>query len=169
MGTVALLPTSRFPKLMLDGLAPRLPCVPVPLNAINIMGFVALLVIVMAPEAPPVDAGANLAINDVLWPAFSVVALRSLLKPVPDALAWKIVMLLVPEFVRVMDCLLLLPTATLPKAILPGLAFSVAFAAVPAPARLRVCGESATLSVKVMLPVIPFADGGVNCTLNDTL
>jgi hypothetical protein len=46
-------------------------------------------------------------------------------KPVPEALADEIVMLAVPEFVRVIDCDPLLPTATLPKLTLA--AFAVSF------------------------------------------
>jgi len=42
----------------------------------------------------------------------------------PDTLAEEIVTLVVPEFVRVMDCDPLLPTATLPKLTLVGLAVS---------------------------------------------
>lgn len=45
-------------------------------------------------------------------------------KPVPETPADEIVMLAVPEFVRVMDCDPLLPTATLPKLTLVGLAVS---------------------------------------------
>ena len=36
-------------------------------------------------------------------------------KPLPEALADEIVMMAVPEFVRVIGCNPLLPTATLPK------------------------------------------------------
>jgi len=45
-------------------------------------------------------------------------------KPVPEALADEIVMLAVPEFVRVIDCNPLLPTATLPKLTFAELAVS---------------------------------------------
>jgi hypothetical protein len=170
MDAVALLPTSKGPKFTLDGLALRLACVPVPLNAIVIVGFVALLVIVIVPEALPAAAGANCAVNDVLWPAFSVMGPSALiLKPVPDALAWEIATPVVPVFVSVIDCVLLIPTATLPNGILPGLALNVEFALVPVPARSSVCGESGELSVNLMLPVIPCAEEGVNWTLNEML
>jgi hypothetical protein len=45
-------------------------------------------------------------------------------KPFPETPADEIVMLAVPEFVSVMDCDPLLPTATLPKLTLVGLAES---------------------------------------------
>jgi hypothetical protein len=76
---------------------------------------------------------------------------------------------LVPVFVRVIDCEVVPPTATLPNAMLPGFAFSVAVADVPVPARSKVCGESLALSVNWMLPVTPSAVVGVNCTVNDAL
>jgi hypothetical protein len=170
MDAVALLPTDKPPKFTLDGLALRLPCVPVPIIAIVIVGFVALLLIVIEPDALPVEAGANCAVNDALWPAFRVIGLSPLiLKPVPAALAWEIATLVVPVFVRVIDCVLLLPTATLPNATLPGLALNVELALMPVPARSSVWGESGELSVNLMLPVIPCAEEGVNWTLNEML
>jgi hypothetical protein len=45
-------------------------------------------------------------------------------KPEPEALAEEIVMLAVPEFVRATDCDPWLPTPTLPKLTLVGLAVS---------------------------------------------
>jgi hypothetical protein len=45
-------------------------------------------------------------------------------KPLPEALADEIVMLSVPELVRVIGCNALLPTATLPKLTLIELAVS---------------------------------------------
>jgi len=64
-----------------------------------------------------------------------------------------------------MVCCPLLPTATLPKAAVVGLAAKVAPAAIPFPESTSVCGEPGALSVKVMLPVaLPVAEG-VNCVL----
>jgi hypothetical protein len=45
-------------------------------------------------------------------------------KPVPETLADEIVMLAVPEFVKVRDCDPVLPAATLPKLTLVGLTVS---------------------------------------------
>jgi len=166
----ALAPASKLPKFTLAGFAVRCPCVPVPLKAIVKVGFVALLVIVIAPVALPDEVGANCDVNEVVWPAFKVIGFSPLmLNPVPDADACDIAIAVAPVFVSVIDCVPLLPTATLPNAKLPGFAPSVAFAAVPAPARLRVWDESGALSVNLIPPVTPWADVGVNCTLKEIL
>jgi hypothetical protein len=57
--TEPLLPMRRLPKLTLEGLAMSWPCVPVPLRATVMVGLVALLVIVMLPEAFPAAVGEN--------------------------------------------------------------------------------------------------------------
>jgi len=57
--TDPLAPTSRLPKLMLVGFAVRLPCTPVPLSVIDVVGLLAVLVIRMLPETAPTVVGAN--------------------------------------------------------------------------------------------------------------
>ena len=52
------------------------------------------------------------------------VDMPAMAKPVPEALADEIVILVLPEFVRVIGCNPLLPTATLPKLTLIELAVS---------------------------------------------
>jgi len=74
-------------------------------------------------------------------------------------------MFAVPEFVKVIVCRLLLPTATLPKFALLGLELRVLSVATPLPAKASVCGEFPALSRKTMDPVALAADVGVNCTL----
>jgi hypothetical protein len=64
--TDPLAPTSMLPKLMLVGFAVRFPCTPVPLSAIDTVGFVAVLVITMLPAATPTVVGANCAVKVVL-------------------------------------------------------------------------------------------------------
>jgi len=83
--TARLEPTTRVPKLMLEGFAASAPCVPVPLSGMVSVGFVAVEVIVMLPEWAPVVAGANVAVNGALAPAAIVcLAARPLvLKPDP--------------------------------------------------------------------------------------
>ena len=76
-----------------------------------------------------------------------------MLKPVPLATACDIVTLALPVLVRVIGCLLLLPTAMLPNAMLVGLAVKVAVVATPEPERDRECGEFGALSVKTMVPL----------------
>jgi hypothetical protein len=51
---------------MLAGFAVRFPRTPVPLSAIDTVGFVAVLVIVMPPAATPTVVGANCAVKVVL-------------------------------------------------------------------------------------------------------
>ena len=80
------------------------------------------------------------------------VAIPLMLKPGPPAVAWDIVTLALPVLVRVIGCLLLLPTAMLPNAMLVGLATRVAVVATPEPERDRECGEFGALSVKTMVP-----------------
>jgi hypothetical protein len=98
--------------------------VPVPLNVMVVGEFGALLTIEMLPLALPADVGANLALNVVFSPAPNVIGVLNplILRPVPVTVALEIVTLAVPEFVNVMDCVPLLPTATDPKFTLDGLA-----------------------------------------------
>jgi hypothetical protein len=119
-----LLPTLTLPKLTLAGLMlnPDCVCVPVPLNATVVAEPDASLAIEMLPLAPPTEDGVKLAEKLMLWPALSVIGMDNpaMAKPVPETLAEEIVMLTVPEFVRVICCDPLLPTARLPKLMLVG-------------------------------------------------
>ncbi len=121
-----LLPSTTLPKEALDGVAAICAWVPVPLKAIAIGEPGALLANEMLPLAPPAEDGVKLVESPTLWPALSVVGADNpaMAKPVPETLAEEIVMLAVPEFVRVMECEPLLPTTTLPKLTLVGLAVS---------------------------------------------
>lgn len=78
----------------------------------------------MLPVGLPAEVGANCAVNEVLSPAPRVSGVPSplMLKPVPDAVACEIVTLADPEFVNVIVCDGLLPTATEPKLTVAGLA-----------------------------------------------
>jgi hypothetical protein len=82
--------------------------------------------IVMEPlEATP-EVGANFTVNWLLFPAFKVRGRENPVnvKPVPATLAWEIVTLVVPVFASVTLCEVLAPTATFPKASVPGVAVS---------------------------------------------
>jgi hypothetical protein len=74
-----LFPVVTVPKFALEGLALSAPCVPTPMSAIFNGEPGASFVIEMLPVAEPVPLGANFAVNDVLWPADSVVAARPLM------------------------------------------------------------------------------------------
>ena len=85
-----------------------------------------MLVMEMLPVALPLDVGVKVALNVAFWPALIVsgVVIPLRLNPVPETLAAETVTLAVPEFVSVMVCDPLLPTATFPKLTLVGLKVS---------------------------------------------
>ena len=97
-----LFPIAKLPKFTALGFAPRCGCVPTPARLTVKVGFDALLVIVTPPVALPVAVGANFAVNDAVWPAFSVIGFSPLiLKPLPDAIPCEIAIALAPAFVSV--------------------------------------------------------------------
>lgn len=163
-----LAPTITLPKVTLNGFAVRLPCVPEPLRGIDSMELVALLVIVMPPEALPEAVGAKLAVKLTAWLAASVTGALSpvTLKPAPVTATAEIVAVAFPEFVSVTVCWPLLPTATPPNDTLAGLAPSVELVATPFPERTSVWGEFGALSVKVILPAAAPVAVGANCAAN---
>jgi hypothetical protein len=67
-----LLPTTTFPKLMLEGLALSAPCVPVPLRAIVRGEPGALLVIDTLPVVLVAVVGVKVTVNEAVWPGLSV-------------------------------------------------------------------------------------------------
>jgi hypothetical protein len=143
--------------------------VPVPLKVIVVGEFGALLTIEMLPLALPADVGANLALSVLLSPAPKVsgVEIPVVLKPVPETVTAEIVTVPVPPFVSVMVCELLVPVATLPNAVLVGVAASCA--CVPAPLNVIVVGEFGALLTIEMLPLALPAATGVNLALNVVL
>ncbi len=111
-----LLPTPTEPKLTLAGLAPSCPCVPVPDSAIEAGEPGALLTTEMLPLAAPAVVGAKVAVNEALLPAaiFIGIVAPLMLNPAPETVACVTVRVALPEFVSVIVCGVLLPTATLP-------------------------------------------------------
>ena len=122
------MPVTTLPKLTLDGVGVSSAWTPVPLRATVAGEPGVLLVMEMLPVALPLAVGANLAVSVVAAPGLTVAGtVRPLiLKPAPEALAAEIVNVAFPEFVRVILCVALLPTLTLPKATLAGLIVSCA-------------------------------------------
>ena len=82
----------------------------------------------MLPVALPLDVGVNVAVRVAVDPALMEAGTVKplILNPEPEALAAEIVNVAFPEFVRVILCVALLPTLTLPKATLAGLIVSCA-------------------------------------------
>ena len=136
---------------------------PLPLRAIVSGEFGALLVIEMLPVTLPAVVGENSTVNVGLCPALIVNGVDKPLRlnPVPVMLAAEIVTLEVSVSVTVCDPLL--PTKTLPKLTLVGLAASVA--RTPVPLKAIVAGDPEALLVTVMLPVALPADVGANVTV----
>jgi hypothetical protein len=91
------------------------------------------------------------------------------LNPAPETLICETVTLEFPLFVSVTACVLLVPTNTLPKLRLVGLAESCSVVAMPVPLKVRVDKELAALVTTVMLPVTLPALVGANTTLICTL
>jgi len=137
-----LLPTWTVPKLMLAGFAATVPAEsPVPEREMLTVGFDPLSLIVIPPFTEPLDWGANVTLKLVLCPGESVNGgVNPLkLKPLPVAVAWEILRLEPPEFVRVSEVVRLLPIETLPKPMAAGdAAKEPALTAVPDSGRLRV-------------------------------
>ncbi len=119
----------------------------------------------MLPVALPAAVGENFAANVVVWPAASVAGTDSpvMLNPVPDALPCEMVMLAVPEFVRVTFTDPLAPTSKLPKLMLAG--FAVRFPCTPVPVSGIVIVGSLALLVTVMLPEAASEVVGANCAV----
>jgi hypothetical protein len=164
-----LLPTCTLPRLTLAGLALSPPCVPVPLNPIAKGDPGAVLVIEMLPLALAVAVGAKPAVNDALCPALivtgAVIPLR--LNPVPETPAAEIVTLAVPVLFNVTVADPLLPTCTLPKLTLAGLALSPPCVPVPLNAIAR--GDPGALLAIEMLPLTLPAAVGAKPAVNDAL
>ncbi len=128
-----------------------------------------MLVMETLPVALPVAEGANCPLNVVFCPAASVSGTDKpvMLKPVPKTLAAEMVTLAVPELLNVKVCVPLLPTSTLPKLKLEGLAVSVP--CTPVPLKAIVAGEFVALLATLTLPVTLPAAAGAKATLRVTV
>jgi len=162
-----LLPTNTVPKLSLEALGASVPGVtPDPLNGTLRIGFEASLVITMLPLTDPLVCGANCTLNVFDCPADKVVGKLKPLNvyPLPLALAWLIVTLVPPEFVRVAESVWLVPVWTLPKARLEGFETSEPGVAPMAESAMLRDGFEASLTT-VMLPFPVPATCGAKVTL----
>jgi hypothetical protein len=104
---VPLVPTTTLPDTLtavgFEVSVPALADTTVPLSGINRFGFEASEVTVTVPGNEPVDAGANVTLNDVLCPGARVVGMPKplILEPVPVTPAPAMSRLLPPELATV--------------------------------------------------------------------
>ena len=84
-----LVPVETLPKAALGGVAEICGWVPTPVMEMVVGELGALLLMVIVPFALPALVGANCALNEVPWPAASVMGVVSplMLKPAPEAVA----------------------------------------------------------------------------------
>ncbi len=128
-----------------------------------------MLVMETLPVALPVAEGANSPLKVVLCPAASVSGTDKpvMLNPVPEVLVAEIVTPAVPELLNVKVCAPLLPTSTLPKLKLEGLAVSVP--CTPVPLKAIVAGDPGALLLMAMFPEALPVDAGKNCAVKEIL
>jgi len=160
-----------LPKFKLVGFDPSTPAAtPVPDNGTDKVGFVAFEVMVTLPLALPAATGAKVTLKVALCPAASVAGVEIPLKekPVPLVATFEIVTVDPPVLVTVSDRTLLLPSVTVPKLKLVGLA-PRAPAARPVPDSATERDGFEPLEVIVTLPVALPAVTGAKVTLKVAL
>jgi len=166
-----LVPSPTLPKDRLLGFAPskNVAAEPVPDKLMTSGEGVPFVVNVMLPVTGFAEDGVKTASNVVLPPAAIVVDVDNpvWLKPVPDTLICENVRVALPLFLSVIGCELLLPSATVPKLTLDGLAEICAWVPVPLNAIFR--GEPAPVFVTEIVPVAAPEAVGVNVTLNEAV
>jgi hypothetical protein len=129
--------------------------------------FVALLITEIDPLTAPAAVGEKTVLNVVVEPAAIVTGTVRLvtLKPVPEVVIFEILTLVLPVFVSVTVCVLLLPRFTFPKLRVVVLAESCNAPATPVPLIAMVLGELGALLTNETLPVTAPALAGENATL----
>ena len=158
---VAVVPAATLPKLTLEGVTESPGCVPVPLSEIGVGELEASVTTEMLPDTEPVEAGVNVALKVIVPPAPTVCAANPVtLKPAPVAVAEETVKFTVPVFLRVIVCVAVVPTATLPKLTLAGVTVSPGCAPELLNAIVSVGLEALLLTTR--LPVAAAADAAAN-------
>ena len=157
-----MLPTCTLPKLRVEGDEPSdsVAAVPLPVSEMVICAGDPLVDSTMEPVDDVAEVGVNTALKFSDAPAAMVleVLIPETLKPVPLAVTWEKVRVVLPVFFSVITSELLLPTATLPKATLAGLAAPRASS--PVPLRAIVAGDPGALLVMEIVPdAVPSALG----------
>jgi len=128
-----------------------------------------LLTTVTLPARLPVEAGANVTLNEVDWPAarLSGSAMEEVVKPAPLALICEMETPEFPVFEIVTLWLALVPVARLPKASDAGETESCKMLEMPVPPSGTTSGEFGALLMSVMLPEKVLAEAGTNPTLKE--
>src|ERR1700740_741126 len=164
-------PTLRAPPPCAPGKAATGPAgadgwTPLPVRAICVGEFVALLATNTLPLTDPVVVGAKFTLNVVLCPAPKLIAGKPLIpKPAPLMLPPEMLTLVLPVLDNLPVWLLLLPTVTFPKLRLVGLAVSCIVVVTPVRLRARVVGEVGALLTSVRAPVVLVVVVGVKLTV----
>jgi hypothetical protein len=114
---VLVTPTETLPKLTLEGVTEICGCIPMPVRETVAGEFVALLTTATLPARLPVEAGANVTLNEVDWPAarLSGSVIPLVLNPAPAALTCEMETLELPVLEIVTLCVALVPVVRLPK------------------------------------------------------
>ena len=129
----------------------------------------ALLTTETLPAKLPVEAGANVTVNEVDCPAARLRgnAIEEVVKPAPLAVICEMETLELPVFEMVTPCVAVVPVARLPKASDAGDPESWRTVETPAPLSGITSGEFGVLLMSVRLPEKLLAEAGVNPTVKD--
>jgi hypothetical protein len=155
-----------LPKLRLEGdvVSNCVAEVPVPVRDIEICAGEPFVLSVMEPFDEVAEVGANTALKFSVPPAATVLEVDTpeTLNPDPLTFTCENVNVALPEFFSVITSELLLPTTTLPKETLVGLAEPNACR--PVPLKLIVAADPGALLVIEMFPAKLPSDVGANVT-----
>lgn len=165
-GSELLLPTFTLPKLSVVGLALRtnVAAAPIPLRLMTV-GEPAFVLTETVPVTLPAVVGANTALKVMLLPEVSVCAVKPVtLNPVPVTVSEETTRFTVPVFLSVIVCELFVPSTTVPKVTLDGVADMVGCAPVPL-SGIEV-GDAGTFVDREMLPETAPGDVGANAAVN---
>jgi hypothetical protein len=151
-GNVFERPRFSFPKLRLVGVAAivRVSATPVPLTVIVSVLFVALLTIDTLPATYPVTVGSKVSVAFAVLPPVSTrgVVIPCSAKPFPATLTVEIVTVRAPTFVNWTVCEFVVPSGTLPKPALGGVARNAGATPVPVIARLTELFDALLVSAR---------------------
>ena len=164
---VLVSPTATLPKLTLVGTTEIRGCAPTALSEITVGEFGASLASETLPVTLLATEGRKVIAKALDWLGPSVNGSASPLtaKPLPTTVACEMLTLPVPELRSETVWALLLPSSTLPKLMLDGLAERTIVGCTPLPDREIEDGDIRALLDRVKLPVEVPTAAGANVTL----